>query len=98
MARSAGTSSATPNRSYRDVLRDKRVAGLLLGDLLANIGTGMIIVAMPVQTLRVHGHIPPAIAVGMVEAAPFILSTVRADAGSARTVPGGQCLSRCRKA
>jgi hypothetical protein len=36
------------NQSYRDVLRNRRVAGLLLGDLLANIGTGMLIVAMPV--------------------------------------------------
>ncbi|GAA3598155.1 hypothetical protein GCM10022419_096880 [Nonomuraea rosea] len=76
MSKSTGVPSATANRSYRDVLRNKRVAGLLLGDLLANIGTGMIIVAMPVQTLRIHGRIPPAIAIGMVEAAPFILSTV----------------------
>ena len=39
------------NRSYRDVLRNRHVAGLLLGDLLANVGTGMIIVAMPVEPL-----------------------------------------------
>ncbi|MEU7895188.1 MFS transporter [Nonomuraea sp. NPDC049152] len=78
MSKSGGAPSATANRSYRDVLRNKRVAGLLLGDLLANIGTGMIIVAMPVQTLRTHGHIPPAIAVAIVEAAPFVLSTVLA--------------------
>jgi len=31
------------NRSYREVLRNRHVAGLLLGDLLANIGTGMLI-------------------------------------------------------
>jgi hypothetical protein len=36
------------NQSYREVLRsNRRVAGLLLGDLLANVGTGMILVAMP---------------------------------------------------
>ncbi|MFJ7216940.1 MFS transporter [Amycolatopsis sp. NPDC098790] len=51
------------------------MAGLLLGDLLANVGTGMIIVAMPVQTLSLHGTVPKAIAIGLVEAAPFVLST-----------------------
>jgi hypothetical protein len=60
------------NRSYRDVLRNRHVAGLLLGDLLANVGTGMIIVAMPVQTLSIHGNVPKAIAIGLVEAAPFV--------------------------
>jgi len=70
---SAATHEA--NRSYRDVLRNRRVAGLLLGDLLANAGTGMIIVAMPVQTLSIHGNVPSAVAIGLVEAAPFFLST-----------------------
>ena len=46
------------NRSYRDVLRNRHVAGLLLGDLLASVGTGMVIVAMPVQTLSIHGSVP----------------------------------------
>ena len=40
------------NRSYRDVLRNRRVAGLLLGDLLASVGAGMLIVAMPVEARR----------------------------------------------
>ena len=31
-----------PNWSYRDVVRNRQLAGLLLGDLLANAGTGMI--------------------------------------------------------
>ncbi|MEV4317063.1 MFS transporter [Actinocrispum sp. NPDC049592] len=66
------------NQSYREVLRDRRVAGLLLGDLLANIGTGMLIVAMPIQTLSIHGTVPKAIAIGLVEAAPFVLSTILA--------------------
>jgi MFS family permease len=60
------------NRSYREVLRNRHVAGLLLGDLLANVGTGMIIVALPVQTLSIHGNVPKAIAIGLVEAAPFV--------------------------
>jgi MFS family permease len=38
----------------------------------------MIIVAMPVQTLSIHGNVPKAIAIGLVEAAPFILSTILA--------------------
>lgn len=66
------------NQSYREVLRDRHVAGLLLGDLLSNVGTGMLIVAMPVQTLSIHGDVPKAIAIGLVEAAPFVLSTVLA--------------------
>ncbi len=70
--------SHAANRSYRDVLRNRRVAGLLLGDLLSDIGTGMLIVAMPVQTLSIHGNVPRAIAIGLVEAAPFVLSTVLA--------------------
>ncbi|GAA4445759.1 MFS transporter [Phytohabitans houttuyneae] len=72
------TTTLEANQSYRAVLRDRRVAGLLLGDLLANAGTGMILVAMPVQTLAIHGDVPRAVAVGMVEAAPFVLSTVLA--------------------
>lgn len=66
------------NQSYRKVLRNRRLAGLLLGDLLASVGTGMILVAMPVQTLSIHGSVPKALAIGMVEAAPFVLSTVLA--------------------
>jgi MFS family permease len=70
--------TAQANRSYREVLHDRHLAGLLLGDLLASVGTGMIIVAMPVQTLAIHGDVPKAIAIGLVEAAPFVLSTVLA--------------------
>jgi MFS family permease len=31
---------------------------------------------MPLQTLSIHGNVPKAIAIGMVEAAPFVLSTL----------------------
>lgn len=74
-----GASEATreANLSYREVLRSNpRVAGLLLGDLPANVGTGTLLVAMPVQALSIHGSVPKAIA--MVEAAPFVLSTILA--------------------
>jgi predicted MFS family arabinose efflux permease len=86
------------DRSYRDVLRNRRVAGLLLGDLLANVGTGMIIVAMPVQTLAIHGGVPKAIAIGMVEAAPFVLSTMLALAiglGRVKVPPRALLMTDC---
>ncbi|HXJ67143.1 MAG TPA: MFS transporter, partial [Actinomycetota bacterium] len=86
------------NRSYREVLRDRRLAGLLLGDLLANVGTGVIIVAMPVQTLAIHGDVPPAIAIGLVETAPFVLSTLLALAiglGRVRVPPRPLLVADC---
>jgi MFS family permease len=86
------------NRSYRDVLRNRHVAGLLLGDLLANAGTGMIIVAMPVQTLAIHGRVPKAIAIGLVEAAPFVFSTILALAiglGRIRVPPRSLLITDC---
>ncbi|WP_290061529.1 hypothetical protein [Amycolatopsis solani] len=56
------------------MLRDRRIAALLLGDLLANVGTGMLRVAMPVQTLSPHGGVPKAISIGLVETAPLGLA------------------------
>ncbi|QKV79384.1 MFS transporter [Amycolatopsis sp. Hca4] len=80
------------------MLRDRRLAGLLLGDLLANVGTGMLLVAMPVQTLSLHGDVPKAIAIGLVEAAPFVLSTVLALAiglGRVRVPPRTLLVADC---
>ncbi|MBE8523408.1 MFS transporter [Amycolatopsis sp. H6(2020)] len=80
------------------MLRDRRIAGLLLGDLLANVGTGMLLVAMPVQTLSLHGDVPKAIAIGLVEAAPFVLSTVLALAiglGRVRVPPRTLLVADC---
>lgn len=92
------TATLEANQSYSAVLRDRRVAGLLLGDLMANVGTGMILVAMPVQTLAIHGDVPRAIAVGMVEAAPFVLSTLLALAiglGRVRVPPRTLLIADC---
>jgi MFS family permease len=86
------------NRSYREVLHNRQVAGLLLGDLLAGVGTGMIIAAMPVQTLSIHGSVPKAIAIGLVEAAPFVLSTILALAiglGRVRVPPRTLLIADC---
>jgi MFS family permease len=94
------TTAATreANRSYREVLRNRQVAGLLLGDLLSDVGTGMLIVAMPVQTLSIHGNVPKAIAIGLVEAAPFVLSTVLAlsiGLGRVRVPPRTLLIADC---
>jgi hypothetical protein len=45
------------DRSYREVLGNRHVAGLLPGDLLANVGTGMLLVAttVPGVALLVDG-------------------------------------------
>jgi MFS family permease len=94
----ASATSRETNRSYRDVLRNRQVAGLLLGDLLGSVGTGMIIVAMPVQTLSIHGSVPKAIAIGLVEAAPFVLSTILALAigmGRLRVPPRTLLIADC---
>jgi MFS family permease len=90
--------ATTENQSYREVLRNGHVAGLLLGDLLANIGTGMLIVAMPVQTLSIHGNVPKPIAIGLVEAAPFVLSTILAlfvGLGRVRVPPRTLLIADC---
>ncbi|MEU3660020.1 MFS transporter [Streptomyces sp. NPDC032940] len=92
------TETAPANRSYREVLRNRRVAALLTGDLLSHVGTGMIIVAMPVQTLDIHGSVPPAIAISVVETAPFVLSTVLAlgmGLGRLRVPPRVLLLADC---
>ena len=95
----AGAATREANRSYREVLRSNpRVAGLLLGDLLANVGTGMLLVAMPVQALSIHGSVPKAIAIAMVEAAPFVLSTILALAiglGRVRVPPRTLLIADC---
>ncbi|WP_233425608.1 MFS transporter [Jiangella alkaliphila] len=86
------------NRSYREVLRHRGVAGLLAGDLLAGAGTGMLLVAMPVQTLAIHGSVPRAVAIGLVAASPFILSTILASViglGRAGVAPRTLLIADC---
>jgi MFS family permease len=86
------------NRSYGEVLRSRQVAGLLAGDLVASVGTGMLTVAMPVQTLSIHGSLPTAIAIGLVEAAPFVLSSFLALAiglGRVRMPPRTLLIADC---
>jgi hypothetical protein len=54
------------NQSYRGCVARQARGRSPTGDLLANIGTGMLIVAMPVQTLSIHGNIRKANAIGLV--------------------------------
>ncbi|RIQ22847.1 MFS transporter [Jiangella rhizosphaerae] len=80
------------------MLRHRGVAGLLAGDLLAGAGTGMLLVAMPVQTLAIHGSVPRAVAIGLVAAAPFVLSTILASViglGRAAMSPRTLLLADC---
>ncbi len=94
----AAAGAPVTNRSYREVLRHRGVAGLLAGDLLAGAGTGMLLVAMPVQTLAIHGSVPRAVAIGLVAAAPFILSTILASViglGRAGVAPRTLLIADC---
>ncbi|MFI9385103.1 MFS transporter [Kutzneria sp. NPDC052558] len=64
--------------SYGRVLRDFRVGALLTGDVVSNVGDGMIITALPLLTLRIHGGVPAPLAISAVEASPYVLATVLA--------------------
>lgn len=60
--------------SYRQLLRRPRLAAFLTGDMVSQVGDGMIVVALPLQTLHIRGRINPALAVALIEAAPYILA------------------------
>ena len=66
--------TAAVNSSYRQVLRHRPLALLLSGDALSKVGDGMIVVALPLLTLRIHAGVGAAIAVALIEAAPSTLS------------------------
>jgi MFS family permease len=78
MESSSPTTAPAPSLSYRQALSDHRVLGLIVGDLLATVGTGMLMVAMPVQTLAIHGRVAKPIAIGLVETAPYASAAVLA--------------------
>lgn len=64
----------TDSLSYRQVLRERRLAVLLCGDILSKVGDGMLLVVLPLLVLRTYAGDRPAIAIGLVSAAPFALS------------------------
>jgi len=41
---------------------------------MSKVGDGMVIVALPLQTLRIHDGLNPAIAISLIEAAPYALA------------------------
>ena len=75
---------------------------LLVGDMVSQVGDGMVIVALPLLTLQIHGSVNPAIAVALIEAAPFTLAIAVSlvfGLGRRRFPPrallAGDCLLRC---
>ncbi|MDQ2881482.1 MAG: MFS transporter [Actinomycetota bacterium] len=69
-----------PHWSYWRVLRNPRASVFLVGAVISQVGDGMIITALPLEALRIHGSVTPAVAVSLVQLAPYILATVLAFA------------------
>jgi len=63
---------APPQRSYWHVLRDRRLATLLGGDAVSKTGDGMSFVGLPLLALQLHGSVPAALAVALVNGAPLL--------------------------
>lgn len=80
MRGSSGSGTAVGDWSYGRALRERRLALLLAGGLLTNVSDGMLITALPVQTLRIHGSLDAATSIAVVEAAPFPLAILLAVA------------------
>ncbi|UED87495.1 MFS transporter [Streptomyces profundus] len=59
---------------YRSVLRHRRLSLLLFGDFASKLGDGMLLVALPLLALDIHGPLSEALAVSLVLAAPTLLS------------------------
>lgn len=70
--------TATEHWSYWRVLRDPRLDVFLFGAIISQVGDGMIITALPLETLQIHGTVNPAVAVSLVQLAPYILATILA--------------------
>jgi predicted MFS family arabinose efflux permease len=58
--------------SYRQVLRDRRLATLLAGDAISKTGDGMGFVGLPLLALELHGSVPAAVAVALVNGLPLL--------------------------
>jgi hypothetical protein len=59
--------------TYRQVLRDGRLAALLTGDAVSKVGDGMSFVALPLLALRLHGPVDAALAISLIRLVPFLL-------------------------
>jgi hypothetical protein len=60
--------------SYACLLRDRRTGPFLLGVLLSSTGDGMVLTALPIQALRIHGRLPAGPAIGFVQFSPYVLA------------------------
>lgn len=90
--------SSPVEHSYWQALRNRRLALLLGGDVMSKIGDGMVVVALPLQTLRIHGGLNPAIAISLIEAAPYTLAVAVSVAfalGRRRFRPRALMLTDC---
>ena len=64
----------------------------------SKIGDGMLIVALPLQTLRIHGGVHPALAIASIEAAPFVLAvlvSLAAGSGTRHRSPRAVVVADC---
>jgi hypothetical protein len=59
--------------TYRQVLRNGRLAALLTGDAVSKVGDGMAFVALPLLALRLHGPVDAALAISLIRVVPFLL-------------------------
>ncbi|MFD0306392.1 MFS transporter [Streptomyces sp. NPDC127119] len=80
MTAKRATQESQETWTYRRVLRSTRLTAFLAGDLVSNLGDGMLLTALPLLALRVHGDTSPAVAVSLVESAPYVLGTAFAFA------------------
>jgi MFS family permease len=90
--------TGTEQWTYWRVLRGGRVAPLLVGDMISNTGDGMIITALPLLTLRIHGGVSPALAIAAVETSPYVLATLLAftiGLGRVRVPPRALLVADC---
>jgi hypothetical protein len=66
--------------TYWQVLRNARISAYLAGDLISNVGDGMLLTALPLLALSLHGRISTALAIAVVQTAPYVLATAVAFA------------------
>jgi MFS family permease len=66
------TDVGTAPQSYREVLRNRRLATLLSGDVVSKMGDGMTFVGLPLLALQLHGRVPAAVAIAVITGAPYL--------------------------
>ncbi|MFB7509963.1 MFS transporter [Streptomyces broussonetiae] len=90
--------SAPQEWSYAQALRNPRLAFFLCGVVISSAGDGMLITAIPLLALKIHGSLPPAFAVSLAAAAPYVSSTCLAipfSLGRLRIPPKVSLVSDC---